>query len=232
MNEFQLYVNSIVQQLRISNREKTELASEFMDHLLLLKQEFIEQAYTEKEAIRMAIDAFGYSNDITSELQQSMNPFHKWIRPFFWFSFSTYLFWFAYHFGFVFLERNEIVYGHLFRDHFTFDITSSLYDLFILSPTGLTGLVVMLFYSIITYGPLGFLWSFLFQKSFPRNLLASLSVIQLFHLFTFSIKLNMFDTSRILLHLAGFTVGYLFLKLTRYVKNKWSTLTPSPIHEF
>ncbi|WP_028777310.1 hypothetical protein [Shimazuella kribbensis] len=215
MNELKFYVNSIVQHLKISNREKMELASEFMDHLLLLKQEFIEQEYTEQESIRMAINEFGHSNDITPALQQSINPFYHWKEYTLWGMMILYCSYYLYENFLIFFYRNQMVYGHFLRDHFTFD-----FSLFYGSFTT-TSIIGILLGSILKYGPLGFLWSHLFRKKFTFNLIVSLCFLQGLHLISFLIKFNMFYAYKFVFHLIGFAIGYLIWKFVRIIINYW-----------
>lgn len=55
MKEFQQYVEGLLYQLDAPKREKAELALEFYDHLLLLKNEHMDKGHSEKESVQLAI---------------------------------------------------------------------------------------------------------------------------------------------------------------------------------
>ena len=56
MHEFNKYIHSIIDGLKISQKKKNELSEEFMDHLESLKLEYVHDGLPEKEAVQKAIE--------------------------------------------------------------------------------------------------------------------------------------------------------------------------------
>ena len=70
MYEFDVYINSIVNNLNLSKKQKDEMFEEFLDHLEMLKQEFISEGFSEKEAVTKAIEQFGNNIEITKKINK------------------------------------------------------------------------------------------------------------------------------------------------------------------
>ncbi|MFD1040158.1 permease prefix domain 1-containing protein [Virgibacillus byunsanensis] len=80
--KFEVYINNMTNKLDCSEAEKAEVTEEIQDHLLLLKEEFIRNGYSEEQAVDLSITAFGEETRIGSELQKAMFPCRnlvKWI---------------------------------------------------------------------------------------------------------------------------------------------------------
>lgn len=78
--EFEIYVGKVVKKLECSEEEKSDVSEELQDHLILLKREFLEKGYSEVDAVKLAISAFGNENKISSELQDGMFPYLKYVK--------------------------------------------------------------------------------------------------------------------------------------------------------
>lgn len=76
---FDKYINAIIGGLGISGKRKRELEDEFKDHLNLLKSEYVNNGFSENEAMNKAMDRFGEWSDIQMKLEKSLanfrNPF-------------------------------------------------------------------------------------------------------------------------------------------------------------
>ncbi len=77
MYEFDSFVKSIIKDIKISNRQKKEIAEEFIDHLHMLKQEYINKGYSQEEAVRIAIENFGNSKELKDSITYAMINFRK-----------------------------------------------------------------------------------------------------------------------------------------------------------
>lgn len=73
MEQFRKYINQIVNELDCTEIEKEELKVEFLDHLNLLKEEYISKGRTEQESIELAITDFGKEKIIGDELNKSVS---------------------------------------------------------------------------------------------------------------------------------------------------------------
>ncbi len=71
------YIDSILANMNMSHGERAEMKEEFKDHLLLLKQEFIDAGFTEKEAEAQAIRCFGDSKAIKSGLARAITGYRS-----------------------------------------------------------------------------------------------------------------------------------------------------------
>lgn len=77
MHEFDSYISSILDNLKINKKKKTELTHEFRDHLELLKTEFLNNGLTDEEAKEKAIESFGETNSLKKILNASMSTFRS-----------------------------------------------------------------------------------------------------------------------------------------------------------
>lgn len=77
MHEFDSYISSILDNLKINKKKKTELTHEFRDHLELLKTEFLNNGLTDEEAKEEAIESFGETNSLKKILNASMSTFRS-----------------------------------------------------------------------------------------------------------------------------------------------------------
>lgn len=64
MQEFRTYIDSILKDLKTSNRKKAELKDEMLDHLEMSKLEYLQKGYTQDDAIKLSIADFGDVNKI------------------------------------------------------------------------------------------------------------------------------------------------------------------------
>jgi hypothetical protein len=72
VQKFDEFINTIIGDLKISNRKKNELIDEFKDHLVMLRNEFIEKGLSEDEAINSAIENFGDPKELNKKLSDSL----------------------------------------------------------------------------------------------------------------------------------------------------------------
>lgn len=68
------YVEQIVSRLICSKKEREEIKAEMLDHLFMLKKDFIENGQSEERAIDSAIQAFGDEREISKRFGKLMFP--------------------------------------------------------------------------------------------------------------------------------------------------------------
>ncbi|WP_227394924.1 VanZ family protein [Jeotgalibacillus aurantiacus] len=74
------YVWEITDELHCSSEEKEDICEEMLGHLLLLKEEFLEEGCSDTEAAEKAIHIFGHEKELKKGLQSVMSPFYKPLR--------------------------------------------------------------------------------------------------------------------------------------------------------
>lgn len=72
MNQFNDYINTILKDLKIDKKKKGEMAEEFLDHLQMLKMEYLSKGLTESDATKQAMITFGEENGLKSKLSESI----------------------------------------------------------------------------------------------------------------------------------------------------------------
>jgi hypothetical protein len=77
MHEFNKYIHSIIDGLKISQKKKNELSEEFMDHLESLKLEYVHDGLPEKEAVQKAIGTFGDSVDFKKKMRDALSLYRS-----------------------------------------------------------------------------------------------------------------------------------------------------------
>lgn len=228
---FESYIQEIVNDLHCSKKEKEELMDEILDHLTLLKNEFMAQGVTEEEAIKKALEIFGEQNHIKQGLQASISPFYKFLKIGTWVLFCVYSFILFFKF---FIERLPALLS--FKAFYSEGSTGSFY----ISPNGLfdietwsrnTNLIP--FKNTITYItgsehynfniildntlgnmliflPLGFFLPILFKKviTLRKVISGSILISFTFEALQFFLQLGQFDIDDIILNTLGSIVGY------------------------
>ncbi|MFS0783003.1 permease prefix domain 1-containing protein [Bacillus sp. 1P06AnD] len=71
------YVHSICMHTDCSKTEKEELKEEMLDHLESLKQDYLNQGFSEEEALKKCISSFGDSAILGTLLQEAIYPLRK-----------------------------------------------------------------------------------------------------------------------------------------------------------
>lgn len=75
MNSIERYVNNIVSGLNYSKDEVEEFKLQFIDHINLLKEEYLSKGYSEEKSTKYAIKDFGNSDLIRNEINN--NPTNR-----------------------------------------------------------------------------------------------------------------------------------------------------------
>ncbi|MBS5938766.1 MAG: hypothetical protein KIC47_15470 [Clostridium sp.] len=75
LNEF---INDLLSERGITKDDKEDLKIELLDHIILLKQEYIEKGYDEEEAIELALKNFGDINEIGNGIKRTLPSRNKY----------------------------------------------------------------------------------------------------------------------------------------------------------
>jgi len=75
MGQFDDYINSIIKGLRITEEKKAEMAEEFLDHLQMLKMEYLAKGMSESDATKQAMITFGEEKRLKRELSKSLSSY-------------------------------------------------------------------------------------------------------------------------------------------------------------
>ncbi|MDA2136945.1 VanZ family protein [Bacillus cereus group sp. Bc256] len=215
------YIKSIVQKTNLSQSDKSELYFEIYDHLTSLKQEFLDQGKSEKEATALAIQNFGEASTLGTEIekamQSSMQKYVQWIgwglflpysfvllfklllgRSAFYFGNLKYFFetgdWHAIHGGLI----NLVPFKSTIRYLTEFD--SYNLDIVLMNTLG----------NVIIFIPFGFLLPLLFKqinnvKMASKIFIKFILLIESLQLLTFT---GVFDIDDIILNMLGALIGY------------------------
>ncbi|WP_421383873.1 permease prefix domain 1-containing protein [Bacillus salacetis] len=71
------HIKRVLQHVEGSPEERQELVDEMKDHLLLAKEEYIEQGFSPDEAEQKAIADFGGDVEVGDQLQETISPYRK-----------------------------------------------------------------------------------------------------------------------------------------------------------
>lgn len=105
------YIKSIVQKTNLSQSDKSELYFEIYDHLISLKQEFLDQGKSEKEATALAIQNFGEASTLGTEIEKAMqSSTQKYVQWIGWGLFLPYSFVLLFK---LLLGRSAFYFGNL-----------------------------------------------------------------------------------------------------------------------
>ncbi|MDP5274169.1 VanZ family protein [Chengkuizengella axinellae] len=226
---FETYINKIVKNIKTNKEEKMEIAEELKDHLILLKNEFIEKGYSEKGAIAEAIRSFGDHEQLESGFQKSISPYYSLYRIFLWSIFVIYILYlllsliirFSFFNTTWFQDRlNENSYVDLIIQNTNIIPLKTIltyiiqYEHFLYEHHDLSIFFENIFGNIILFIPFGLLISILFISA---NNVKSIFIITLTTSFfiemlqVFSL-LAIFDIDDIILHSFGAVIGFYILK--------------------
>lgn len=215
------YIKSIVQKTNLSQSDKDELYFEIYDHLTSLKQEFLDQGKSQEEATTLAIQNFGESSTLGTEIEKAMQSstqkYVQWIgwglflpysfvllfklllgRSAFYFGNLTYFFetgdWHSIHGGLI----NLVPFRSTIRYLTEFD--SYNIDIVLMNTLG----------NVIIFIPFGFLLPLLFKqinnvKMASKIFIKFILLIESLQLLTFT---GVFDIDDIMLNMLGALIGY------------------------
>lgn len=77
MREFDKFINDLLDISGINDFDKMDLKDEIQDHLMLLKLDYINKGYSERNSIKLAIRDFGEENFIEKEIKRNLPSKNK-----------------------------------------------------------------------------------------------------------------------------------------------------------
>lgn len=237
------YINQIVSELTCDKKEKSEIVDEMKDHLYLLKNEYLEQGLSDKEATNMALKSFGEQKQLKHGFQESIFPFYKILKIGTWILFGLYSFIVL----FKLLFQRIII---RITDYFnSVSIGLPNHNRYFSYPPDSKGFLdidvwqmnsnIIPFHNTITYIteserfnqdiiinntlvhilvflPLGILLPFLFKKlnKFLKVFVSLIIISFLIEALQFFLQIGQFDIDDIILNTTGGVLGYFVLKTT------------------
>lgn len=80
MDIFRNYISVILNGVHMREEERRDFEDEILDHLNMLKKEYMEQGYSEEEATGQAIQKFGETEDINKKYKKTFSPYHRMLQ--------------------------------------------------------------------------------------------------------------------------------------------------------
>ncbi|WML58559.1 VanZ family protein [Neobacillus sp. PS2-9] len=241
------YVNQIVKELQCDKNEKAEIAEEMIQHLELLKDEYIEQGLSESEAVQQALASFGDKNTLTEGLQSSMFPGYKIYSVGVKIAFYLYSFIVLWNLLFQRIIGRIIDHGSFNRYFWYPESTHSFFNLevwklnanlipfktisrYIIEREHYNVDIILhnTVGNIMIFVPLGILLPILFKKyhSFAKLLISVVGMTCVIEIGQFFLQIGQFDIDDVILNVSGALIGFAFFKgLTVISKQtKWKFL--------
>lgn len=78
MDRINKFIDDLLSERGITKDDRKDLEVELLDHLMLLKQEYIDSGYNESEAIELAINNFGDTNEIGNSIKKALPSRNKY----------------------------------------------------------------------------------------------------------------------------------------------------------
>lgn len=78
MDRINEFINDLLSERGITKDDREDLKIELLDHIMLLKQEYIENGYNEDQAIELALKNFGDTNEIGNGIKRTLPSRNKY----------------------------------------------------------------------------------------------------------------------------------------------------------
>ncbi|WP_053956431.1 VanZ family protein [Inediibacterium massiliense] len=223
MENFEKYIEHLLEKLECTKSEKEDLQSELLDHLNLLKKEYMQKGYSEQNAIDMAINDFGDLQIISEELKNTVKPYNKFSRRFFCVCFFMYslMAWFYLLNPFRsvarYIHHREEEGLMLPKDALANTIPFKTITMYIINFNHYNFDIWFnnIFGNMIVFMPFGFLLPFVINKgnSLGQNIKISFLVSSCIEVLQFIFRLGICDIDDIILNIIGSTIGFFLYKL-------------------
>lgn len=247
------YVNQVVKCLDFDDKEKSEIIDEMRDHLFLLKQDFLQEGFSEEQAIQLTLKEFGEQEQII-DAYQTVFPNFNLFKLVTWTLFALYVYLVLY---FLLIQRvisrilNFISMGETHNEYFFYPKGSNgFFDVIVWKEnTNIIPFQNIMYYigsseslyqetiiyntlgNILVFIPLGIFLVFLFKRFNTLRDVVKISIIvsMSLEILQFVLQLGQFDIDDIILNVIGSIVGFALLKLINTVKNslKMNSITYS-----
>ncbi|MFB5089575.1 VanZ family protein [Psychrobacillus sp. PGGUH221] len=238
--KFESYIVQIVKDLDCDKTEKKEIAEEISDHLKLLKQEFIEQGFTEEKAINKALECFGDEKQLRNGYKESISPYYKLFKISNWIIFSLFSFvvlWKLIFQRILFTSYRYFNSNEVQASFFTFNIDAWKTNANLISFKNIFHYIINhdrfnldivisnTLGNILIFIPLGIFLPILFKRytSFSKTIAFSIIVSFTIEALQFLLQIGQFDIDDLILNGIGSIVGFLFIKLIFEFQNKVQT---------
>lgn len=227
------YIKHIITTLKCSEEEKVEIEEELKDHLYLLKNEYLEDGYSETEAIKKAINTFGEENKIRKGLQNSISPLYKFVNYGTWLLFLFYTYVLLSELLIKRIIINQNVGGpSYYLMPYIYDINIFDKDIFLLNTNFIPfrnisnyiinhnsfNLDIVLYNTlgnILIFLPLGIFLPLLFRNvKLFKALTVFIMVSLIIELLQYPLEVGQTDIDDIILRSIGGVVGFLIIKLS------------------
>lgn len=234
------YVKKLVKDLKCDEKERLEIEEEFLDHLIMLKEEYKMEGFSETVAIEKAIKSFGKSSIIRKGMQDSLGPFYKFIHFGIWclFLWYTYVLLSELLIKRILTDLRNIPLGDGHSNFMPYHLSDiSIFDKYVFSLNtnfipfknisnyifnhNNYNLDIVLYNTlgnILAFIPIGIFISLLFKQ---RKLLRKLQIIVVaastIEISQYILKAGQFDVDDIILYTMGGLVGILLCNLTSQI---------------
>lgn len=204
------YLENLLSKIDCSNSEKFQLEIELLDHLNMIKKDYLLMGLTDEQAELLAIKDFGDEDFLSNNLNESYSKNNKIIR---YFINCISFIYFAVLIKLLFLGTRKYI---LFR---TYNIVPLKQINEYISNLNTYDLYYNLLGNIILFIPLGFLIPFIFKKrnNFWDNILITLIFATTIESLQYILVRGAFDIDDIILYTIGSLIGYLIHKTYIYI---------------
>lgn len=240
------YIRKIVSELNCDEHEKNEIAEEMTGHILLLKQEYQTEGFSDAESTQKALESFGDEKRIEEGFQHSIFPYYKMFRQINWILFGIYSLIVLSNLLFFRVISRVINYNNGFNKYFYVSAESNgFFDLVTwqqnsnLIPFRNTYEYIMgadkfnmdiiinnTLGNILIFIPLGIFLPILFKKykTLTQVFVSSMIISFTIEALQFSLQIGQFDIDDVILNTVGSAVGYLIIKLLMRVAklSRWT----------
>lgn len=237
--KFESYIDQIVKDLDCDKAEKKEIAEEISDHLKLLKKEYLEQGFTDEEAINKALECFGDEKQLRNGYKESISPYYKLFKISNWIIFSLFSFVVLWELIFQRILERVINYSNGFTSNSYFFSNESQTGFFVFNIDAwklnanlipfkntinyvinhdrfnLDIVINNTLGNILIFIPLGIFLPILFKRyaSFNKAIAFSILVSFTIEALQFLLQIGQFDIDDLILNGIGSIVGFFFIKL-------------------
>lgn len=233
------YIEEIIKDL--NSKDKEEVRLEMLDHINLLKKEYVYDGFDEPTAIEKAIKTFGDANNLNKEIKKATNPLKKYFK---YFSMTILILYMILLLGNLLFSSDRI----LIHSHVKISIMDSIkggnyipiyntikdYNNHILNDNNVTAKCIIdtSIKNIITFIPLGFLVPIAFNKceKISEAIKVGFIVSGIIEITQVFFRLGIFDIDDVILNTLGTIVGLLCFKLFLQIENRYKLLDKLLFH--
>lgn len=234
MNQLELYAKKIVEGHGVSVKEEEDLFTEIVDHLKLLKRQYMDKGYGELDAQKCAIYDFGEEKELRNQLGVAIQPFKRLFQGLVWTATVIYT---LIVFRILFIGTiSRLMYGEFRNYGVTYQFSekfggslniipfrSILEYLFHHNQYNLDVIINNLFGTMLLFVPFGFLLPLLVKKTLTLSQVLYISVLVgvLLEVIQKVTRLGVADIDDILLYTIGSMMGFCFFLLMKRGWNAW-----------